>query len=95
MKRRSPNLKKKCRDCIVAKKVGGCLFGCDRNEPLALELETLIEEGEAGRDPLLEQLQQCPEAFKVGQILEQVLSRDPQPRDRILPPRGMVICPFV
>lgn len=61
---------------------------------------------EAGRseakvtDPILERLRQCPEAFKVGEILgkafdslkygqEEVLDGD-----RILPPPGTIIPPF-
>jgi hypothetical protein len=51
-------------------------------------------------DPILEKLRQCPEAFKVGEILgkafdslkygqEEILDGD-----RILPPPGTIIPPF-
>jgi hypothetical protein len=52
------------------------------------------------RDPLTEQLRQCPEAFKVGEILGKAIDsfkygQDEPSADRLLPPPGAVIPPLV
>lgn len=51
-------------------------------------------------DPIMEQLKQCPEAFKVGEILGKVIDsfkygQDEPSGDRLLPPPGAVIPPLV
>jgi hypothetical protein len=52
-------------------------------------------------DPIMEQLKQCPEAFKVGEILGQALDSlkcaqdGSEPGDRYLPPSGAIIPPLV
>ena len=52
-------------------------------------------------DPIMEQLKQCPEAFKVGEILGKAFDtlKYAQDRsdvgDRYLPPSGVVIPPLV
>jgi len=93
--RRTPRLRKKCLNCVVAKRVGGCLFNCDRNEKLRMELETLIEAADSEMDPLLEQLRQCPELFQVGEAIERLCALQRQESDPILPPTGAVMSPFV
>jgi hypothetical protein len=61
---------------------------------------------EAGRttvkitDPILEKLRQCPEAFKVGEILGKAFDslkysqEEVIDGDRLLPPPGTIIPPF-
>jgi len=52
-------------------------------------------------DPITEQLKQCPEAFKVGEILGKAFDSlkyaqdGAEPGDRYLPPSGVVIPPLV
>jgi hypothetical protein len=51
-------------------------------------------------DPIVEQLRQCPEAFKVGEILGKAFDslkygqEEAIDGDRILPPPGTIIPPF-
>jgi len=53
------------------------------------------------RDPIMEQLKQCSEAFKVGEILGKAFDSlkytqdGSEFRDRYLPPSGAVIPPLV
>jgi hypothetical protein len=52
-------------------------------------------------DPIMEQLKQCPEAFKVGEILGKAFDSlkyaqdGSEVGDRYLPPAGVVIPPLV
>jgi len=64
-----------------------------------------LEETTRGRvntsDPIMEQLRQCPEAFKVGEILGKAFDSLKYAQDggelgdRYLPPAGVVIPPLV
>ena len=64
-----------------------------------------LEDATRGRtnanDPIVEQLKQCPEAFKVGEILGKgfdslkYAQHESEVRDRYLPPAGTVIPPLV
>jgi len=64
-----------------------------------------LEEATHGRvntsDPIVEQLRQCPEAFKVGEILGKAFDSlkyaqtGSEIGDRCLPPSGVVIPPLV
>lgn len=51
-------------------------------------------------DPVLEKLRQCPEAFKVGEILGKAFDSlkyrqdDVIDEDRIMPPPGTILPPF-
>ena len=64
-----------------------------------------LEKARHGRvntnDPIVEQLKQCPEAFKVGEILGKAFDslKYDQPGaelgDRFLPPAGTVLPPLV
>ncbi len=92
-------VRKKCRTCPVAEKVGGCLFGCNKKERVARELDLLVKEADSHIDPVLEQLGQCPEAFTVGKAVERMFqllrSASVQDSDRMLPPAQSIISPFV
>jgi hypothetical protein len=94
MRPRKPALGKKCRSCRVAARVSGCLFGCNRKEKAVRELELLIRDADSRTDPLVELLQQCPEAFKTGQIIAAMLQFGKNARDPIAPPAGAVMIPF-
>jgi hypothetical protein len=90
------SLKKKCRKCPLAEIVGACLFGCSEKERLTRKLDLLIQMADSHIDPVLEQLKQCPEAFTVGEAVERLFQRiDSEDNDRILPPLGSVMSPFV
>jgi len=64
-----------------------------------------LEEARHGRintnDPIMEQLKQCPEAFKVGEILGKAFDSlryaqdESEIGDRYLPPAGALIPPLV
>ena len=64
-----------------------------------------LEEATHGRantnDPIMEQLKQCPEAFKVGEILGKAFDSlkyaqdESEIGDRYLPPAGVVLPPLV
>ncbi len=64
-----------------------------------------LEEAAHGRantsDPIMEQLRQCPEAFKVGEILGKAFDSlkyaqdGSELGDRYLPPAGVVVPPIV
>ena len=64
-----------------------------------------LEEATRGRvntnDPIMERLKQCPEAFKVGEILGKAFDSlkyaqdGDETGDRYLPPGGAVIPPLV
>ena len=64
-----------------------------------------LEEATHGRastnDPIMEQLKQCPETFKVGEILGKAFDSlncaqdGSELGDRYLPPSGVVIPPLV
>ena len=64
-----------------------------------------LQEATHGRDntsdPIMEQLQQCPEAFKVGEILGKAFDSlkyahsGSEIGERYLPPSGVIIPPLV
>ena len=94
--RKSASLRPKCQKCPVARKVGGCLFGCSKKERLARELELLIQDADSQIDPMMEQLRQCPEAFEAGRVIEEIFKQQFRANDsRGLPPTGTVMSPFV
>jgi hypothetical protein len=91
-------LKKKCRNCIVAKRKARCLSGCTRKERVMRELDALLADSEIQKDPIEEQLRQCPEAFKAGELLGRLFDRikhDGNGEARSLPPAGALIPPLV
>ncbi|MFY9911980.1 MAG: hypothetical protein WCF22_12205 [Candidatus Sulfotelmatobacter sp.] len=93
-------LKKKCKNCIVAKRMSGCLFGCTRSERVRRELDALMADSDGRKDPIEEQLRLCPEAFKAGELVGKLFDRlrhdDNEPRSgHVLPPAGVLIPPLV
>jgi len=64
-------------------------------------LETITHGRASTNDPIMEQLRQCPEAFKVGEILGtafdslKYVQDGSEIGDRYLPPSGAVIPPLV
>jgi len=74
----------------------------DKNAKRVLQA---LEDATRGRtnanDPMVEQLKQCPEAFKVGEILGKAFDSvkyaqdEAELGDRYLPPAGVVIPPLV
>jgi hypothetical protein len=63
-------------------------------------LEAVLHGASGIRDPIMEQLKQCPEAFKVGEILGKVFDsvkyeQEEGLADRFLPPAGTIIPPLV
>jgi hypothetical protein len=93
-------LKKKCRTCIVAKRMAGCLFGCTRSERVIRELDALTVDSERLKDPIQEQLRQCPEAFKAGELIGKLFERlkydgNEPGGARFLPPADALIPPLV
>jgi hypothetical protein len=63
-------------------------------------LEAVLNSATGIRDPLVEQLKQCPEAFKVGEILGKVFDsvkygQEEVLADQLLPPAETIIPPLV
>ena len=93
-------LKKKCRNCIVAKRMAGCPFGCTRRERVMRELNALLADSDSHRDPIEEQLRQCPEAFKAGELVGKLFEHlkydgNGAREARFLPPAGALLSPLV
>jgi hypothetical protein len=68
--------------------------------PVMRALEAVLNNTTNIRDPIMEQLKRCPEAFKVGEILGKVLDsvkygQEEVLADRLLPPVGTIIPPLV
>jgi len=62
-------------------------------------LEAVLNSTTVIRDPIMEQLKQCPEAFKVGEILGKVFDsvkygQEEGLADQLLPPAGTIIPPL-
>lgn len=85
-----------------ARRMSPCL-GMDRDkaERVMLALEEVVRGGTDPADPIVEQLRQCPEASKVGEILGKAFDSLKYDRDgevlghRYLPSSGVIIPPFV
>lgn len=94
-------LKKKSNVRIMARRVGNCLFRCDRRERVMRALDLRMQGAISQRRPIEEQLQQCPEAFKAGELLERALNSLKYGQDEVsqserwLPPAGAIIPPIV
>lgn len=63
-------------------------------------LDALLADSGSQKDPMEEQLRQCPEAFKAGELVGKLFDRlkydDNQPSaGRVLPPAGALIPPLV
>jgi predicted NAD/FAD-binding protein len=70
-------------------------------ERVVRALEKVIHGRASTNDPIMERLKQCPEAFKVGEILGKVFDSLKYVQDggelgeRYLPPAGTVVPPLV
>jgi hypothetical protein len=67
---------------------------------VAATLEAVLNTTTGIRDPIMEQLKRCPEAFKVGEILGNVFDsakygQEEVRGDQLLPPAGTIIPPLV
>ncbi len=97
----TPRLRKKCKTSIVARRMSGCLFNCDQIERIARELDVMMRESPVERNPIEEQLKQCPEAFKAGELIEKMFNAvrfghdAPAEHEKLLPPAGAVVPPLV
>src|SRR5262245_16285070 len=96
-----PKLGKKCFRCVVSKAVAGCLFGCNKQERVARQLDVLIRENAARQENAIEeQIRQCPDALKVGELMEKLFQEIKHgfegdvEQDRCLPPPESIIPPF-
>ena len=79
--------------------------GCRTIDEDAKRVLKALEEATRGRvntnDPIVEQLKQCPEAFKVGEILGKAFDSlkyaqdGDELGDRYFPPAGTVLPPLV
>jgi hypothetical protein len=93
-------MKKKCKTCIVARRIAGCLFDCNPMERVTRELDALMLASSAERHPIEEQFSQCPEAFQAGEVVERMFrsgrtGHEEPDQERLLPPAGVVIPPLV
>ena len=94
-------LRKKCKTCIVARRVSGCLVPCDRMEQIARELDVMLRDTPDEQIRIEEQLKQCPEAFKAGELMERMFNAvrfghdAPTEHEKLLPPPGAVMPPLV
>jgi hypothetical protein len=70
-------------------------------ERVMRDLEAVIRENSKQTDPIVEQLKQCPEVFKAGEMIGKMLDQLKYNQgadaagDRYLPPPGAVIPPLV
>jgi hypothetical protein len=70
----------------------------ERRAKVLQELDQVIAGGERAINPIEEQLHQCPEAFQVGKVVEQLcqqLKHEHHGGDRVLPQAGVIFPPFV
>lgn len=92
----------KCRSRIVARRASGCLPDSAEIERVMCELGALMRGSSPTRYPIEEQLKQCPDAFKVGELVEKMFdtthgTHEERGLDQVglLPPAGAVIPPLV
>jgi len=70
-------------------------------ERLTRELDLLIQDSATQRNPIEEQLQQCPEAFQAGELIERMFNAarfgddEAAEQEKLLPPAGAVMPPLV
>jgi hypothetical protein len=76
-------------------------FDSDKVKRVMQALEEARQNRANTCDPIMEQLKQCPEAFKVGEILGKAFDslkyaqEGSEIGDRYLPPNGAIIPPLV
>jgi hypothetical protein len=92
---------KDCKNRTAANHATGRDVVSDEVERLMHELEAVTRDRRRHADPILEQLKQCPEAFKAGEMIGKMLDSlkygqgNDAAGDRSLPPAGAVIPPLV
>ena len=83
----------------VAKRPASSHFASELQR-VTQELEAVTRENLRQIDPIVEQLKQCPEAFKAGEMIGKMLDSlkysqgNDATADRYLPPAGTVIPPL-
>lgn len=93
--------KKKCRSCIVARRVAGCLFDCSKGERVMRELDAITRDSAPPANSIEERLRQCPEAFRAGELVGKLFDslaygqEEAAGDGRYLPPPGTVLPPLV
>ncbi len=94
-------LKKRFKTRVMARSGDRRSFGCNDTERVAHALDLVLRDSGSQTNPIEEQLRECPEAFKAGELLERALSslKDGQEQvsqdERWLPPSGAVMPPIV
>ena len=94
-------LKKKGKARAVTGPVARCSSGCNQTERVAHALDLVLSDSHFETHPIEEQLKQCPEAFKAGELLERGLNSLKYGHDEVsqderwLPPAGAVVPPIV
>jgi hypothetical protein len=84
----------------AVKRPEGSRFLRSELEQVMRDLEAVIRDNPRQMDPIVEQLKQCPEVFKAGEMIGKMLDSlkyrqgNDAPRDRYLPPAGAVIPPL-
>ena len=92
--------RKKLSGSRVAKRPASSGSVRNQLEQVTRELEDVTCDNPRQPDPIVEQLKQCPEAFKAGEMIGKVLDSlmyiqgNPATVDRYLPPAGAVIPPL-
>jgi hypothetical protein len=91
----------KCRNRIVARRGSSCPLGCREVERVMRELDARMRGLSPARHPIEEQLKQCPDAFKVGELIEKMFDtahsthEERFGNERLMPPAEAVIPPLV
>lgn len=85
----------------MAKRKSGCICKCNQKERVTRELDAVMRDSQAERNPIEERLTQCPEAFKAGELIEKMFNaakfghHEILEDERLLPPPGTAIPPLV
>jgi hypothetical protein len=93
--------RKKSKSYAVTKPIAGRSLGCIETERVAHALDIVLRDSGSKAIPIEEQLRQCPDAFKAGELLERTLNSLKYDQDEVsqaerwLPPAGAVIPPIV
>jgi hypothetical protein len=94
-------LKKTLKTRAMAKSGNRHSFGCNDTEHVAHALDLVLQDSHTQTNPIEEQLRQCPEAFKAGELFERALNSlkygndEVSQAERWLPPAGAVMPPIV
>jgi len=84
----------------AVKRPASTRFARNELERVMRDLEAVIRDNPRQMDPIVEQLKQCPEVFKAGEMIGKMLDQlkysqgKDVPGDRYLPPPGAVIPPL-